>query len=60
MNDVKPGLMLALEFVDSKLKYLNNFTKSVDCDTRMLARLETASQTLNQLRGQIVRAIGPE
>jgi len=59
MQSTRPGLELALEFIDSRLRYIQTFTKTVDCDRPMSSKLAAAEMTLNQLRSQIVRAIGP-
>lgn len=59
MQDTRPGLELALEFIDSRLKYIQTFTKNVDCDRPMSSKLAAAEMTLSQLRSQIIRAIGP-
>lgn len=70
MNSVKPGLKLALTFIDSKLysvslesnrlKILEYAKGPSRTKSKAALRLEGAEKSLTQLRERIIRALGPD
>jgi hypothetical protein len=54
----KPGLKLALEFIDSRLRTVQDLRGSMGIVGEQ--RLDGAATVLKDLRERIVRAIGPD
>jgi len=61
-SPVTPGLLLALEFIKSKINQLNDLsqTKPYKYQSVTKEKLELAELTLKDLESRIIRALGPE
>lgn len=61
IKEVQPGLYLALNYIDSKIRSTLDLSRVIRAtDTEALNRIEGAVTALTQVRERIVRALGPD
>jgi len=59
-KDVNPGLKLALTYIDSKIRHIDDTPYTTKSDLWAEGRLEGARSALVQVRERIVRALGTD